>query len=898
VDERSLWPQFFLDLHRFQGQLSAKPEQDACAQLAKSFGRVKNKLLATADDSDVLASIKEYTGGLPLDTTIYRGMGQGIAAITRLADAHDLWADVFERARSRLNTSAAEPDLSWAQQSLRSAALLHGGTAPAPRGTTMKPTSKVPQELKIAWRKFCEDVRCQVVVRVREQRQREIVKLLSQNDVLSVSAWHSEVWALESMTLVDGERWPEPVSDRARSVESAHRLEDALARGVVELHGNYHWRPGTVRMAVQVKDLSDVDLATVIGDVCRVLRDDDRSPAEKADALKELPGLGIGTASGLVMLFHPREIAQLNSKSREFLERLGHPRDLDLDGYSALMGDLARGLGARDFLELDYFLYAWTQGYLDSPLAESSTSATTPITTRTARRMNPVNLILYGPPGTGKTYATMERAVNLCLDSPVDALSRGDIRREYERLRQAQRIEFVTFHQSYSYEEFVEGIRPVLESDDGGNVGYRCQEGLFRRICRQAERGRLSEASLRVENKRVWKMSLGKFASKEDVAVYERALEEGLLLLGYGGMVDYSGANDKQSVKERIAEHDPYDSTGYRAQAVHLFKNELMSGDLVVISAGNHAFRAIGEVTGDYRYLGSNVTRYAHARPVRWLTILDDPEPCDRITRVAFTQKTIYPISPSKIRWDALQDVVNQGVEDLDTGSPEPHVLIIDEINRGNISRILGELITLLEPTKRIGMPDELKVRLPYSRREFGVPANLHVIGTMNTADRSLAFLDSALRRRFTFEEVEPDPEVIRKVKGAGSVVEGIDLARLLQVLNLRIEALLDRDHRLGHSYFLQVSTLDGLRDVFRREIIPMLQEHFYDEREKVAAVLGCPRSHVNVTPLLRAREITDPVLADFGEQLPHYEVDRAFLSAQGEMLAAYFRGILSESAS
>ncbi|MCL1679291.1 AAA family ATPase [Elizabethkingia miricola] len=162
------------------------------------------------------------------------------------------------------------------------------------------------------------------------------------------------------------------------------------------------------------------------------------------------------------------------------------------------------------------------------------------------------------------------------------------------------------------------------------------------------------------------------------------------------------------------------------------------------------------------------------------------------------------------------------------------YAIFIDEINRGNVSAIFGELITLIEPDKRIGAVNELKVKLPYSKREFGVPKNVDIIGTMNTADRSVEALDTALRRRFSFVEMQPNPSVL-----LNSEYQDVDLKQLLEMINQRIEVFVDKDHQIGHSYFIGIQNLEDLKQTFKDKIIPLLEEYFYGDFGKIGLVLG-----------------------------------------------------------
>ncbi len=187
-----------------------------------------------------------------------------------------------------------------------------------------------------------------------------------------------------------------------------------------------------------------------------------------------------------------------------------------------------------------------------------------------------------------------------------------------------------------------------------------------------------------------------------------------------------------------------------------------------------------------------------------------------------------------ELSYEVRDGIFKKACQEAATNPDKPYALFIDEINRGNIASIFGELITLIEDDKRLGAENQLTPELPYSRQPFGVPKNLHIIGTMNTADRSVEALDTALRRRFTFVEMRPDPSCIDQPASLD-----VDLCKLLVVMNARIEQLLDHDHCIGHAYFMSVKDLAGLRATFANKIIPLLREYFYGNPAKVGMVLG-----------------------------------------------------------
>ncbi len=483
-------------------------------------------------------------------------------------------------------------------------------------------------------------------------------------------------------------------------------------------------------------------------------------------------------------------------------------------------------------------------------------------TTRDAqqgRSVTPVNKILFGPPGTGKTYRVVNEALEL-LDPTflIDhAGDRGALKARFDALAEAGRVRFVTFHQSFSYEDFVEGIR-ANTNEATGALRYEVEDGVFKQLCEAARSRTVVEAgsSIDINGRRIWKLSLGD--ANTEGHVFDECMDQGIALAGFGYGADLAGVSSREEILERIhAAGGKIDAGDYAVTALDLFVRRMSKGDLIVVTHGNLKFRAIGEVIGDYfRKEAEGGEHYVQARPVRWLRQYDPPRPYADLMENRFSQMTIYELRPGSINLERLSGLL--APEEVgEPQSPEDRVLIIDEINRGNVSRIFGELITLIEPSKRQGCAEALEITLPYSKERFGVPRNLHIIGTMNTADRSLAGLDVALRRRFEFVELLPDTEALR-----GVVIEGIEVDSLLATINRRIEVLLGRDFMLGHANFMclrEAPTLANLASIFRRQVLPLLQEYFFEDWQKIAWVLNDHRK----TQSLRFLQQADAGIAE-----------------------------------
>jgi len=466
-----------------------------------------------------------------------------------------------------------------------------------------------------------------------------------------------------------------------------------------------------------------------------------------------------------------------------------------------------------------------------------------------------LNQILYGPPGTGKTFGTIDAALEI-LDPAfliANKSKRDLLKARFDALERERKIRFVTFHQSFSYEDFVEGLRAYTTEEDG-QIRYEVADGVFKSLCEAAaakvipqKESPLSSQSYSIKGRNIWKMSLGNTLG-EDAGIYNECIEKGYVLLGYGGSVDFTGCTSRDAVIQcclanGLQIENP--QTDYTVTSVHTFVARMSPGDLVIISDGNFKFRAIGELSGDYEFKPHKdyPSGYAQMRRVKWLRVYEPSLPHVELLNSQFSQMTLYALRSPTIDTEKLQRLLSAPITDTEldpTGEAVPNnarVLIIDEINRGNISRIFGELITLIEPSKRAGAPEALEVLLPYSKKPFSIPSNVYLIGTMNTADRSLTAMDLALRRRFVFKEMVPRLRLLQGIE-----VGSIKIDELLKVMNQRIEVLLDRDHCLGHAYFMPLikdNSQERLAAIFRLQILPILQEYFFDDWEKIRWVLN-----------------------------------------------------------
>ena len=454
------------------------------------------------------------------------------------------------------------------------------------------------------------------------------------------------------------------------------------------------------------------------------------------------------------------------------------------------------------------------QKYLDSLELEASTNGFESEKSLHMKRKSDFdkNIILYGPPGTGKTYNSAIYAVSIC-DSEFDCSDYDKVMERYNELKKEGRIAFTTFHQSYGYEEFIEGIKPVLD-EKSDNVGYRIEDGVFKAFCKKAGQVEIKAKNLEISEAAViWKATIRN-------EVRQDCFENNRIRIDWD----------------------------FESEGAAGFVNDIKKGDIIITTTGSRSFiNGIAIVTSEEAYV-LDAKSDTTTRDVKWLAI-DINEDIKTIN----AGKMLHRMTCARVPYMKTEDIISLTQsknnvlcdEKIVVGkNTKPYVFIIDEINRGNISKIFGELITLIENTKRAGMKEAASAILPYSGENFSVPDNVYILGTMNTADRSIAIMDTALRRRFQFHEMMPEPQVLREI-GADRISQNgveLDVAKMLEVINKRIEYLYDREHTIGHAFFTGLKddpTVEKLARIFRKSVIPLLQEYFYEDYSKIMLVLG-----------------------------------------------------------
>lgn len=435
------------------------------------------------------------------------------------------------------------------------------------------------------------------------------------------------------------------------------------------------------------------------------------------------------------------------------------------------------------------------------------------------------NIILQGAPGTGKTYRIPELVVRLC-EPEFDAnnATRKELMSVYDRLKEEKRVMFTTFHQSMDYEDWLEGLRPVLETDQ---VTYKIEPGIFKRLCTEAERPLSAKKDVNISDEAiVWKVSL---SGTGDNPVRRDCMKNGYIRIGWDGY----GENITEETDWSI-------HNGEGKTILNAFINTMKVGDIVMSCYSSRTIDAIGIVTGEYEW-HDNFEHYKRVRRVKWL-VKDINEDIVKLNDdKTMTLGTVYRLNAITLdKVKSLLDKYEASKTLIDNN--KPYVIVIDEFNRGNVSKIFGELITLLEPDKRKGMRNAESVLLPYSKKEFYIPSNVFLVATMNTADRSLDTIDYAIRRRFAFITVKPqeidddnfNSELFREVSSLfisnydEYAESGFDDTIKLLPAETLSEEYRPEDVWIGHSYFI----MDGeyaLQDRLLFEIIPLLEEYIRD---------------------------------------------------------------------
>jgi hypothetical protein len=417
-----------------------------------------------------------------------------------------------------------------------------------------------------------------------------------------------------------------------------------------------------------------------------------------------------------------------------------------------------------------------------------------------------LNTILFGPPGTGKTYSTIDLALEI-LNVNIANLRREARKGLFTNFQKDNRVFFTTFHQNMAYEDFIEGIKPVEPKEDDEFLKYEIQDGLFMKACIEATYNFIKRNFPENEQE----IQIRTFNQLYDQLYdnVEQAGETPLVTLN-GGNVLVSVTDQGNFSVKHVNGVRSY--TVSRNRIAPLFES---FPDLAVINNIHEEFRNIIGGCNSTAFW-SVLNAIQHLQP-------NQEQVADGEIELKYEDKK----SIVKSYWK------NTEYQLFAEDNSEPFVFIIDEINRGNVAQIFGELITLIEEDKRLGKAEEIRLELPYSKTPFCVPPNLYIVGTMNTADKSVEALDTALRRRFSFVPKLPNEEELN------TTTDGINLVLMLTKINERLKVLKDSDHTIGHAWLWNIQNVTDLRKAFSDKIIPLLQEYFYNDYEKLGLVLG-----------------------------------------------------------
>ena len=523
----------------------------------------------------------------------------------------------------------------------------------------------------------------------------------------------------------------------------------------------------------------------------------------------------------------PDDFLAFDSTNREYLK---NQYNIDLQKkahayseYMKILQNIKDKMASNEIKEKTFYELS-ANANNGSPASESGSWYDDVVYTLSKRK----NIVLYGAPGTGKTYDVPELVVRLC-DPDFKEFNREDLMKRYNELKQEKRVAFTTFHQSMDYEDWIEGLKPIAEN---GQVTYDVEKGIFKLLCEEAERPIVKNKQVGIaDDAVVWKVSL---CGTGDNPVRKECMDNNHIRIGWD---DYGPVISDET---DWSKHD-----GEGKQILDAFINKMKIGDIIMSCYSNRTIDAIGVVTGDYEY-DQKLTNYKRVRNVKWLIKGINENIVDLNDGKTMTLGTVYRLN--SITLDKVKTLLDKH---LKTGTMDdntkPYVMVIDEINRGNVSKIFGELITLLEPDKRKGKNNAESVILPYSKKPFMIPENVHIIATMNTADRSLGTLDYAIRRRFAFIACKPyslkddvegfNEELFKEVSELfisnydEYADSGWDQGIALQPADTLSDEYRPEDVWIGQSYFIMEDENgdDLTADRLLYEIIPLLEEYVRD---------------------------------------------------------------------